>query len=139
MEVTMRRIVTLVAVASILAACTSGAGGTTQRQLVPLTDADGGSTIEVAVGDHLQVELEGNPSTGFSWVDETEETAVIVAVGEPQFIEQSGLVGASGVMRCMFEARASGEATIVLAYRRPWEDDAEPERVFRVTVVVRSA
>ncbi len=131
------RFALVVAVTAMVAAACGGGADDGEPRVIPITADDGGTTVEVAVGDHLQVELEANPSTGFSWVDETEETATIVAVGEPQFVEQADLVGAPGIMRCMFEARATGEATIELTYRRAWEEDVEPERVFEVTVVVR--
>lgn len=127
----------LAAMAIVTAACGGGTNGG-EPHLVPITAEDAGSTVEVVVGDHLQVELESNPSTGFSWVNETRETPALIAVCEPEVVETAEVVGAAGLMQCMFEAREPGEALIELAYRRPWEDEVEPERVFKVTVVVRS-
>ncbi len=133
----MRIALTLLAVVVVVTTACSDDTGRSDPRLVPLTAEDAGATIEVAVGDHLQVELESNASTGFSWVNETEETATLVAVCEPEIVEESDVVGAPGMMQCMFEARAAGQASIELAYRRAWEDEAEPERVFQVTVVVK--
>jgi inhibitor of cysteine peptidase len=136
-EVVMRFGLMVVATAMVTVAC--GGGETNpEPHLVPITGEDAGTTVEVVVGDHLQVELESNASTGFSWVNETSDTSILIAVCEPEVVNESEVVGAPGVMECMFEAREPGEARIEMAYRRLWEEDAEPERVFTVTVRVTS-
>jgi len=131
------RIAWMCGVVALVAAC-GGDGGGVEPHLVAITADDAGTTVEVVVGDHVQVELESNPSTGYAWVNETRETPALIAVCEPEVIETTERVGAPGVMQCMFEAREPGEAVIELAYRRPWEEGAEPERVFTVTVRVTS-
>jgi predicted secreted protein len=35
--------------------------------MVELTEEDNGSIVTVIVGDIIQIQLEGNPTTGYSW------------------------------------------------------------------------
>ena len=132
----MRKIaLVIVAVTVVAAAC--GDDAHDEPRTVPIGAADGGSIIQVAVGDELVLDLEATPSTGYTWVDESAASTALVALGGPEFIEQSDLIGAAGIMRCRFEAIDVGTAELELAYRRPWETDVEPERWFTVTVVVK--
>jgi predicted secreted protein len=57
-------------------------------------------------------------------------------VGEPAFTPESDAIGVSGRQVLRFEALDEGQKTLRLVYHRPWED-AEPEKVFSVQVVVR--
>lgn len=134
----------LAAIGLVVAACggDDDAGGSPDPEAgavsrqVPITAADGGTVVEVSVGDELIVDLEGNPSTGYGWVNESETTGVLVEMGEPEFITDSELIGASGTIRCRFEAAEPGTARLELAYRRSWEEGVEPEAWFSLTVVV---
>jgi inhibitor of cysteine peptidase len=134
----------LVALSLMIVACSgdddAGAGGASNAsggpRQIPITASDGGTIIGASVGDELIVDLAGNPSTGYSWVNESEATGVLVAKGEPEFISDSELIGASGTMRCRFDAVEPGTARLELAYRRPWEENVEPEARFSVTVLV---
>ena len=45
------------------ATATERTGGT----MVELTEEDNGSIVTVIVGDIIQIQLEGNPTTGYSW------------------------------------------------------------------------
>jgi len=131
----MHKVMVAALAAAVLAGCADDAFD--EPRVVPLSAVDSGTVVEVSVGDEILLDLEANWTTGYTWVDESPESAALRAVGEPVLIEESGLVGAAGVMRCRFEAVNIGTAALELAYRRPWEDDVEPERTFSVTVVVR--
>jgi predicted secreted protein len=64
------------------------------------------------------------------------DEGVLRQVGEPAFTPESAAIGAPGRQVLRFEALEEGQTTLQLAYHRPWED-AEPEKVFAVEVVVR--
>ena len=115
----------------VVSACTSGA---VEHQL---TAANANQTIEVKVGDTLVVELEGNPTTGFSWEAAELDQAVLEQVGEPEYIAESDLLGAPGVISLRFKAAGPGQTLLKLVYHRPWEQDLPPEETFEVTIVVQ--
>lgn len=89
-------------------------------------EADG-TTVDVAVGESLTVELPSNPSTGYSW-----QVIDSGPCDEPQaseFLEDQqdeAVVGASGIERFEFTRSSAGPGDITLEYRRPWEDASVP-------------
>jgi inhibitor of cysteine peptidase len=113
-----------------LAACTSAADA------IILHAEDAGKTVELAIDQELVIELEGNPSTGYSWEVGALDSAVLAPVGEAEFTPESDLVGAGGIMVLRFQAVAAGESELSLVYHRPWEEDVEPLETFTITVIV---
>jgi inhibitor of cysteine peptidase len=101
-----------------------------------LTEADNGSTVELALGDTMEVVLDGNPTTGFTWESVAPDTAVLQQVGEPEFVAETELLGSGGKFTFRFQAVGSGQTVLQLIYHRPWETDVAPERTFEVTVIV---
>ena len=51
--------------------------------------------------------------------------------------ESEAMVGADGKEVWTFKALKEGESTIIMEYRRPWEQEVEPDKVFILTVVVK--
>jgi inhibitor of cysteine peptidase len=104
-----------------------------------LSEADAGSTVTLAVGDTMEVVLDGNPTTGFTWETEALDTSVLRQLGESEFQPESALIGAGGTFTFRFEAVASGQTTLRLVYHRPWETDVPPEKTYEVTASVSSS
>lgn len=126
----MIRIVLLSALLGILAAaCAIGD--------VKLEAGDENSQVELNKGQFLTVSLEGNPTTGFTWEAADLDDQILRQVGEAQFSPDSDLIGAGGTQTLRFEALNSGQTTLGLVYRRPWEDKSDPLKIFSVRVVVR--
>jgi inhibitor of cysteine peptidase len=101
-----------------------------------LIDVDSGTTVELAVGGTLVVDLEENATTGFSWSVET-TPAMLKAAGDEQVAAgDTGVVGAAGRHIFTWEATAAGTGELRLQYARPWES-VQPAKVFSVTVVVK--
>lgn len=96
----------------------------------------------IAVGQVLEVALEGSAGTGYAWqiVDDgapwvtpqsaRSPEAVAADPGAPQ------VVGGAQVQRWRFRAAQPGEATLRFVQRRPWEQDVAPAReaTYRVEV-----
>jgi inhibitor of cysteine peptidase len=102
-----------------------------------LIDVDAGTTVELAVGGTLVVDLEENVTTGFSWSVET-TPAMLVATGDEQVAAaDTGAVGAEGRHIFSWKAAAAGTGELKLVYTRPWEKGVTPEKRFAVTVVVK--
>ena len=124
----------LAAVIGVALASGSGTGATT------VSAADSGSTIEMAVGETLNVTLESNPTTGFSWaLAANSDEGVLQEVDHEYVADEAGetpMVGAGGVENWTFKALAKGETTISMEYSRPWEGGEKAAQTFELTVVV---
>jgi len=105
---------------------------------VQLTAADNGSEIELKKGQALIINLEANPTTGYTWdVVEPRDKQVLRQVGEIEFKPESDLIGAGGVQIIRFEVVNAGRAALKLIYHRPWETDVEPLKTFAIQVLAR--
>jgi len=94
---------------------------------------DDGATVHLCRNETLRVDLEGNPSTGFTWEIAEVDRWVLADHGKPEFVPSDRLVG-GGTLRFRFTAEEAGETDVRLVYHRPWEDDA-PLQTFTVRVV----
>lgn len=119
-----------IAVLALLAVAT---GCTAPTEVVLLADDDGG-TVTVRAGGTVSVELEGNPTTGFTWI-EAEVPDVLESRGEPEFEPSSDALGAGGMMTLTYNAVEVGEGTLKLDYARAWES-VQAQDTFSVTVTV---
>lgn len=117
------------AILLVLAAC--GPAGTT------LTASDNGGQIKVKTGDLIVIQLEGNPSTGYTWEAQNLDVAMFEMLGEPEFkSDNPDLVGSGGTLTLTFKTLKAGTATLNLVYHRPWEADVEPLDTFSITVTI---
>jgi inhibitor of cysteine peptidase len=114
---------------------TSTGGGSTA---VHVTAADQGKTVPAKVGDRLVVTLEGNPSTGYTWIAQ-DLPPFLAQQGDAVFSKgsNSGAVGAPGTLALTFKATTTGSGDLVLDYKRPWETTATPAQTFSATVHVQ--
>lgn len=103
-------------------------------------DSDG-KTITLKVGDHFDITLQENASTGYGWEVIEGLGGLVEQLGKPDFHSNSSdkdLVGAGGPVTYHFKAAGSGTTTLKLAYHRSWEKDKPPAKTFQVTVEVSS-
>jgi inhibitor of cysteine peptidase len=91
----------------------------------------------LALGDEIQVTLDGNATTGFSWELVEYNPAVIAPVGEPTYeaAADGELVGTGGSWTWTLRAVAAGESPVRFVYHRTWEDEP-PESTFSFTAAV---
>ena len=117
-------------VASGLAGCSES------RAMVGPEDA--GGAVRVGIGQVLVVELESNPSTGYSW-RAVEAPEFLVQNGAGEFVSggKGDVVGAGGIETWRFTAENAGTGTLRLEYARPWESDAPPIDVYEIEVTAR--
>ncbi len=101
-----------------------------------LTRKDNASSVRIAAGDRLTIELPGNPTTGFMWSVVSVDTASF-RISEAEVIRSGAkrnVVGAPSLFRWHVEALKESSGTIKLAYARSWEK-VPPAEVFSVTLV----
>ena len=107
-------------------------------QQTKLTAADNGRQLEVKAGQQFIIELEGNPSTGYTWETKDLDAGMFQQIGDAKFTSANpGLAGASGTLSLTFEAIQAGTTTLTLVYHRSWETNVEPINTFTVTVTVK--
>lgn len=107
-----------------------------QAKTVELNGGQSGSSVELRTGDTLQLALEGNPTTGYTWAPATLDQAILKSAGEPEFQPSSSALGAGGTVTCRFTAVGAGQTTLQMIYSRPFEKDVPPLKTFTVTVTV---
>lgn len=95
-----------------------------------------GATIPIDDGERLDVALDGNPTTGYTWYVAEIDEAVLRQVGEREFDPDSDADGAGGTVTLHFEAVAPGTTPLRLVYRQEHAPDSEAERTWQITVDV---
>jgi inhibitor of cysteine peptidase len=118
----------LLALALIAAAC-----GDDGRGVVVVDEGDAGSRVTVERAGRLEVELEGNPTTGYTW--EVERAGVMTLVHRSHQPD-SDAEGSGGVSTLVFEPTKTGSGDLVLVYLRQWEEDVAPLDTYTITVSV---
>ncbi len=117
--------------AVLLCGCSSLSGP------VELTDQASGKTVELKCGERMTLVLESNPTTGYLWrFSAPYDEQVLVLCGDTYVSPASELMGAPGKRRLTFEAVNPGRTGIRLEYKRPWEQNAKPEKTFQLMIYV---
>ena len=126
----MRRWIALVVAAALLGACGDDGDAT-----VELDVSDSLSEVSLDVGDQLEVELEANPTTGYSW--ELGPLPDGLELVSSDFEEPGGsLVGAPGTQRFVFDAMGPGNGILRFEYVRLFEDPVVAEQVVEYVLTI---
>jgi predicted secreted protein len=97
-----------------------------------LTEQDNGKTGMAARGQSLQVNLRGNPSTGFQWILAATNGTSVVPSGSSTFTpDVEGGVGSPGLFSFPFQVAEYGNTTLTFDYLQPWN----PQNVLQTFVV----
>ena len=104
------------------------------------TQDDNGKSFIVKPGSTIEVQLAGNPTTGYEW---SADGGGLTVVGDPNgtyVMDEAapGMVGVGGMFTFTYEAETDGTYTITAGYARSWETDVEPADAFTLTVIVDS-
>jgi inhibitor of cysteine peptidase len=101
-----------------------------------LIAGDAGSTVHLRQGDALEISLDGNPTTGYTWEVAPDAGALLVQQGNPEFKADSSALGSGGIMTLRFKADHQGTTDLKLIYHRTFEPNVPPLRTFEVKVIV---
>lgn len=116
---------------AMLASC-----GQPQPTVTKLTAKDADSTVTLRVGDSLEIALEGNPTTGYTWETAPGAGSLLEQRGEREFKPDSSALGSGGMFMLRFKAIQQGEAQLKLIYHRTFEPNAPPLQAFEIKLVV---
>jgi len=101
----------------------------------PFTEKDNGRTIYLGIDDPFEIELEGNPSTGYIWEAVSYDTLLVKQVVKAGFEPFSDDIGSGGKYTFRFQTVAAGQTTLVLIYYRKFEKNKPPAKTFELKVV----
>ena len=101
-----------------------------------LNESDSGETLTAKVGERFVISLPSNPTTGYAWSFAAPYDEDVLILSSDQFAnpEDQELAGAPGKRILTFSVVGPGKSGIRLEYKRPWERNARPERVFQLLV-----
>ena len=113
-----------------------------QNITIVLNESDNGSAKRIALGDTLQIELRGNPTSGYQWELGSYDASVLQQVGAREYkqdaqpVPEHPLVGLGGTFTFRFKGTGTGQTLLKLIYHRSWESQP-PHDVFEITVTVQ--
>lgn len=79
-------------------------------------------TIQVSPGDTIELQLEENPTTGYSWAIENLAPAFTVQQNDYELLSEAG-IGGGGTRKVLLKVEGSGNGQIRLNNRQPWSGD----------------
>jgi copper homeostasis protein (lipoprotein) len=102
-----------------------------------VTDKTGGD-VSLKVGGILEVRLDANHTTGYSWIAAPVADPILARQGAATYKEDNaaGKAGVGGVEVWHFKAVKTGKETLKLEYRRPWEKSAPAAKTITFSVTV---
>ncbi|MFH0995467.1 MAG: protease inhibitor I42 family protein [Pseudomonadota bacterium] len=102
-----------------------------------LLEQDRGRDFTISLCEELSIRLPGNPTTGYLWEVAANDSALLKQKGEALFVADADRIGAGGQSIFRFVPIGVGSARLKLVYRRPWEKEIQPIKVFEVVVIVK--
>ena len=101
--------------------------------MVSLADTDNGQTVNVHLGDTVQVALRENATTGYRWAIDHYDEEFIEAVGSKSHYapDTKNSVGVGGTVTFAFRGKKIGTGEVVLKNWRHWEGDKSITSRFR--------
>jgi inhibitor of cysteine peptidase len=110
-----------------------------ENDVIKITVKDNDKTIKTAMGKKLEIQLKGNPTTGFEWHMAELKSEVLKAEGKMTYIPDKfdpPRVGSGGIFVFKFITAKPGKATLKFEYLRSWEKDKAPAEKFSVNIIV---
>jgi len=112
------------------------AGNTLAGESMKLSENDSGKTVEIRVGDELDVILPGNPTTGYVW-EVSSLDSTVMRLDKSDFFANDNAFGSGGIEIIKFQAIAAGTSVVRLIFHRSFEQNMPPLKTFEVTVIIK--
>lgn len=101
-------------------------------------EVKGDRTIQVKSGQVLKLELESNPTTGYTWeIAGFAGSDTLARMGKYDYQRSSSRIGSGGMQIFKFRAKEKGDAKVIFGYKRLWEKEKEPITRYTVKVTVQ--
>ncbi len=108
----------------------AGSVGTESDQVVFAGQNDNGGSLELSIGQVLELTLDGNPTTGFEWQPQLTAGGALEQQGDYEFTPSSDAIGAGGQIVFHFVAVAPGDVQLHMVYHQPWDTGTPPAETF---------
>ena len=138
------RVRTLLEAAVALVLLLGGAGwvsaqaATTIPTIMTVRAQNTGCVVSLKTGDTLIVELDSNPSTGYSWAESHKGDEVVsLQKMEHRKGVQGDAPGAAGKDVWTFAMIRPGRQRLSFQYQRPWEKDVPAAKMVWYSIVVQ--
>jgi inhibitor of cysteine peptidase len=102
-----------------------------------ITDADKGGSVQLRMGEILEVHLSSNPTTGYKWYVHPKSTPLLKLLGQSRTQAREPGVGRPILQVFRFQAVAIGDGVLLLHYIRAWERQMTYEEQYDVRVSIR--
>ena len=105
---------------------------------VTVVSGQTGGQVSLKVGAVLEVRLEANHTTGYSWIAAPVANPVLMRQGAAKYEEHAsgGKAGVGGLEVWRFKAVKGGKQGLSFEYRRPWEKNTPPAKIVTYSVSV---
>lgn len=115
----------------VMAGC---AGKTATSQIKQYTEAT--TSIQAAAGEQFEIDLESNPTTGYSWEkNELYDKGMLEMTQSKYSPSLPQKIGSGGVQQYIFKALKAGSTQIKMVYKRSWESTTSDKTLtFNVTI-----
>ena len=95
----------------------------------------GDETIVLRSGHSFKVELNANPTTGYTWQVNTDKVSGLISEKvKSAYQRKNDLIGGGGIKIYTFYADGKGRGEIGFIYKRSWEDQAVKKYILKVIV-----
>jgi len=98
--------------------------------------ADNGKEIILSMNSTLRVVLEENPSTGYMWEVEDNNSSCLQMISSNYFAKNNMIMGAGGIVAFNFKSLKPGRCPLSLKLWRSWEGEDSIVKRFKVIVTV---
>jgi inhibitor of cysteine peptidase len=95
---------------------------------------------QLNVGAILTLNLESNPTTGYSWqLAKPLDNRLVKLLGHRYCPQKAapGVVGSGGIEIWRFKALRAGQTQINLKYCRPWEKGIAPAKTKKIDILIK--
>lgn len=100
-------------------------------------ESDAANPVVVQTGEEIFIAMQSNPSTGYSWTQQTGDGAILSYEGNVKENPAQAMPGAPGQQLFIYHANRSGTSTITFSLSRPFEPNVAPSRMVTFNVQVQ--
>ena len=108
-----------------------------EAKVIKLAKEDRSKTIEVTVGDILEITLPENASTGYVWKPGKMDTSIVKFRKKDTRPPKPGLMGGGTKVTMLFDVIGAGKTEFRLIARKHPKNSGESGQTYRLTIIAK--